>query len=139
MNEGLIRGGESIESTDDQPENTEPTENLADEPVAEEEPNDTAEDGATEDEPDAEESESEEQPEAEDQPEEVPLDGENAWIDSEFRMIYQKVQEHVAERDSSRKTELDEQILQLEEKMASDAGAAERSSRAWPPESQPGD
>ena len=40
--------------------------------------------------------------------------GENAWIDSEFRMVYQKVQEHVAERDSSRKAELDEQILQLE-------------------------
>lgn len=40
--------------------------------------------------------------------------GENAWIDSEFRMVYQKVQEHVAERDSSRKTELDEQILQLD-------------------------
>ena len=53
LNEGLIRGGESIESTDDQPENTEPTENLAEEPVAEEEPDDTAEDGATEDEPDA--------------------------------------------------------------------------------------
>ena len=29
-------------------------------------------------------------------------------------MVYQKVQEHVAERDSSRKTELDEQILQLD-------------------------
>ena len=25
--------------------------------------------------------------------------GENAWLDSEFRMIYQKVQEHVAERE----------------------------------------
>ena len=67
LNEGLIRGCESIESTDDQPENTEPTENLAEEPVAEAEPDDTEED-----EPDAEESESEEQPEAEDQPEEVP-------------------------------------------------------------------
>ncbi len=42
--------------------------------------------------------------------------GENAWIDSEFRTVYQKVQEHVAERDSSRKAELDEQILQLEKK-----------------------
>ena len=63
LNEGLIRGGESIESTGDQPENTEPTENLAEEPVAEAEPDDTAED-----EPDAEESESE------DQPDEVPLD-----------------------------------------------------------------
>ena len=44
LNEGLIRGGESIESTGDQPENTEPTENLAEEPVAEAEPDDTAED-----------------------------------------------------------------------------------------------
>ena len=43
LNEGLIRGGESIESTDDQPENTEPTENLTAEPVTEEEPDDTAE------------------------------------------------------------------------------------------------
>ena len=68
LNEGLIRGGESIESTGDQPENTEPTENLAEEPVAEVEPDDTAED-----EPDAEESESE------DQPEEVPLDLELAF------------------------------------------------------------
>lgn len=50
LNEGLIRGCESIESTDDQPENTEPTENLAEEPVAEAEPDDTEED-----EPDAEE------------------------------------------------------------------------------------
>lgn len=87
LNEGLIRGGESIESTDDQPENTEPTENLADEPVAEEEPDDTAEDGATEDEPDAEESESEEQPEAEDQPEEVPLDLELAFPTSQHNGV----------------------------------------------------
>ena len=33
LNEGLIRGGESVESTEDQPENAEPTENLAEEPV----------------------------------------------------------------------------------------------------------
>ena len=76
LNEGLIRGGESIESTDDQPENTEPTENLADEPVAEEEPDDTAED-----EPDAEESESEEQPE------EVPLDLELAFPTSQHNGV----------------------------------------------------
>lgn len=76
LNEGLIRGGESIESTDDQPENTEPTENLADEPVAEAEP-----DGATEDEPDAEESESE------DQPEEVPLDLELAFPTSQHNGV----------------------------------------------------
>ena len=64
--------------------------------------------------------------------------GENAWIDSEFRMIYQKVQEHVAERDSSRKTELDEQILQLEEKMAQMQGrlkeAVERGRQKASPE-----
>lgn len=76
LNEGLIRGGESIESTGDQPENTEPTENLAEEPVAEAEPDDTAED-----EPDAEESESE------DQPEEVPLDLELAFPTSQHNGV----------------------------------------------------
>ena len=76
LNEGLICGGESIESTDDQPENTEPTENLADEPVAEAEPDDTAED-----ESDAEESESEEQPE------EVPLDLELAFSTSQHNGV----------------------------------------------------
>lgn len=81
LNEGLIRGGESIESTDDQPENTESTENLTAEPVTEEEPDDTAEDGATEDEPDAEESESEEQPE------EVPLDLELAFPTSQHNGV----------------------------------------------------
>ena len=81
LNEGLIRGSESIESTDDQPENTEPTENLTAEPVTEEEPDDTAEDGATEDEPDAEESESEEQPE------EVPLDLELAFPTSQHNGV----------------------------------------------------
>lgn len=53
-------------------------------------------------------------------------------------MIYQKVQEHVAERDSSRKTELDEQILQLEEKMAQMQGrlkeAVERGHQKASPE-----
>lgn len=76
LNEGVIRGGESVESTDDQPENTEPTENLAEEPVAEAEPDDTAED-----EPDAEESESE------DQPEEVPLDLELAFPTSQHNGV----------------------------------------------------
>lgn len=76
LNEGLIRGGESIESTGDQPENTEPTENLAEESVAEAEPDDTAED-----EPDAEESESE------DQPEEVPLDLELAFPTSQHNGV----------------------------------------------------
>lgn len=74
LNEGLIRGGESIESTGDQPENTEPTENLAEEPVAEEEL-------------DAEESEIEEQPEAEDQLEEVPLDLELAFPTSQHNGV----------------------------------------------------
>ena len=36
LNEGLIRGGESIESEEEQPENTEPTEDSAEEPVTEE-------------------------------------------------------------------------------------------------------
>ena len=35
LNEGLIRGGESIESTDDQMENTEPIDHLEEEPVTE--------------------------------------------------------------------------------------------------------
>ena len=76
LNGGLIRGGESIESTGDQPENTEPTENLAEEPVAEAEPDDTAED-----EPDAEELESE------DQLEEVPLDLELAFPTSQHNGV----------------------------------------------------
>ena len=107
LNEGLIRGGESIESTDDQMENTEPTDHLEEYPVTEDteaetevldeqesedesttEGNEPAEaeseeasepDNAAEDEPDAEEPESEEQSEAEDQPEEVPLDLELAF------------------------------------------------------------
>lgn len=87
LNEGLIRGGESVESTEDQPENAEPTENLAEVPVTEEEPDDTAENSATEDEPDAEGSESEEQPEAEDQPEEVPLDLELAFPTSQHNGV----------------------------------------------------
>ena len=107
LNEGLICGGESIESTDDQMENTEPTDHLEEDPVTEDteaetevldeqesedesttEGNEPAEaeseeasepDNAAEDEPDAEEPESEEQSEAEDQPEEVPLDLELAF------------------------------------------------------------
>lgn len=106
LNEGLIRGGESIESTDDQPEDTELTANMDEEPVteaeteqmpeaelevldeqesedastAEAESEDALEpDNAAEDEPDAEGPESEEQSEAEDQPEEVPLDLELAF------------------------------------------------------------
>lgn len=35
LNEGLIRGGESIESTDDQMENTEPSDHLEEDPVTE--------------------------------------------------------------------------------------------------------
>lgn len=71
LNEGLIRGGESIESTDDQPENTEPTENLAEEAVAEAEPDDTAEDES----------------DAEDQPDEVPLDLELAFPTSQHNGV----------------------------------------------------
>lgn len=107
LNEGLIRGGESIESTDDQMENTEPTDHLEEDSVIEDteaetevldeqepEDADTAEekepaedeseeaaelDNTAEDEPGAEEPESEEQSEAEDQPGEVPLDLELAF------------------------------------------------------------
>ena len=100
LNEGLIRGGESIESTDDQPEDTELTADMDEEPVtaaeteqmpeaelevldeqesedastAEAESEDALEpDNAAEDEPDAESQETE------DQPEEVPLDLELAF------------------------------------------------------------
>ncbi len=101
LNEGLICGGESIESEDTQPENTEPTDHLEEEPVTEDteaetevldeqesedesttEGNEPAEaeseeasepDNAAEDEPDA------ELQETEDQPEEVPLDLELAF------------------------------------------------------------
>lgn len=107
LNEGLIRGGESIESMDDQPEDTELTADMDEEPVTEDteaetevldeqepEDADTAEekepaedeseeaaelDNTAEDEPGAEEPESEEQSEAEDQPGEVPLDLELAF------------------------------------------------------------
>lgn len=70
LNEGLIRGGESIESEDTQPENTESTEDLAEEPVTEEAESEEApeSDDTAEDELNAEE------PESEDQPDEVPLD-----------------------------------------------------------------
>ena len=93
LNEGLIRGGESIESTDDQPEDTELTADMDEEPVTEAETEQMpeaelevldeqeSEDADTaEDEPaDAGGPESEEQSEAEDQPEEVPLDLELAF------------------------------------------------------------
>ena len=105
LNEGLICGGESIESEDTQPENTEPTDHLEEEPVTEDteaetevldeqepEDADTAEDepaeaGAEEaSEPDntAEDDTIEDEPDAElqeteDQPEEVPLDLELAF------------------------------------------------------------
>ena len=107
LNEGLIRGGESIESMDDQPEDTELTADMDEKPVTEDteaetevldeqepEDADTAEekepaedeseeaaelDNTAEDEPGAEEPESEEQSEAEDQPGEVPLDLELAF------------------------------------------------------------
>ena len=105
LNEGLIRGGESIESTDDQMENTEPTDHLEEDPVTEDteaepevmdeqelEDADTAEDEPAEaeaeeaSEPDntAEDDATEDEPDAEsqeteDQPEEVPLDLELAF------------------------------------------------------------
>ena len=105
LNEGLIRGGESIESTDDQMENTEPTDHLEEDSVTEDteaepevmdeqepEDADTAEDEPAEaeaeeaSEPDntAEDDATEDEPDAEsqeteDQPEEVPLDLELAF------------------------------------------------------------
>ena len=105
LNEGLIRGGESIESMDDQMENTEPTDHLEEEPVTEDteaepevmdeqelEDADTAEDEPAEaeaeeaSEPDntAEDDATEDEPDAEsqeteEQPEEVPLDLELAF------------------------------------------------------------
>lgn len=105
LNEGLIRGGESIESMDDQPEDTEPTADTDEEPVTEDteaepevmdeqelEDADTAEDEPAEaeaeeaSEPDntAEDDATEDEPDAEsqeteDQPEEVPLDLELAF------------------------------------------------------------
>ena len=105
LNEGLIRDGESIESTDDQMEDTEPTDHLEEDPVTEDteaepevmdeqelEDADTAEDEPAEaeaeeaSEPDntAEDDATEDEPDAEsqeteDQPEEVPLDLELAF------------------------------------------------------------
>lgn len=106
LNEGLIRGGESIESTDDQMENTEPTDHMEEEPVtedteaetevldeqeledadaAEDEPADapeldnTAGEDTAEEDPETEVQEGEEPQETEDQPEEVPLDLELAF------------------------------------------------------------
>lgn len=105
LNEGLIRGGESIESMDDQMENTEPTDHLEEEPVTEdteaepEAPDEReSEDADTAEENELAEDESEEaseldntaeddtteEPDAEpqeteDQPGEVPLDLELAF------------------------------------------------------------
>ena len=72
LNEGLIRGGESIESMDDQPEDTEPTADTDEEPVTE----DTEAEPEVMDEQELEDAESQE---TEDQPEEVPLDLELAF------------------------------------------------------------
>ena len=98
LNEGLIRDVENIESTDDQPENAEPTVNLEEEPVTEDaeseeeqltdaEPESENADTAEEDEPDTDEQESEEQQEAEDQPNEVPLDLELAFPTSQHNGV----------------------------------------------------
>ena len=104
LNEGLIRGGENIENTDDQPENMESMMNLVEEPVTEdaeseeEQPTDAETevldnqeseeaDIAEEDEPDADEQEGEEQQEAEDQLDEVPLDLELAFPTSQHNGV----------------------------------------------------
>lgn len=97
LNEGLIRGRENIENTDAQPENTESTANLAEEPVAEENTEDAEsedvdaaeEDESLEDESDevtepvTDEQEREEQQESEELPEDVPLDLELAFPTSQ--------------------------------------------------------
>ena len=104
LNEELIRGGENVESTDDQPENTEPMVNLEEEPVTEdaepeeEQPTNAepevldeleSEDADTAEEEglDTDEQESEEQQEAEDQPDEVPLDLELAFPTSQHNGV----------------------------------------------------
>ena len=103
LNEGLIRGGENIETADVQTENTESTADLAEENTedaeSEEEQSTDAEtevldnqeseeaDIVEEDEPDADEQESEEQQEAEDQPDEVPLDLELAFPTSQHNGV----------------------------------------------------
>lgn len=105
LNEGLIRGGESIESTDDQPEDIELTADTDEEPVTEaeteemeteeteqmteaepeapdeQEPEDadTAGEDTAEENSEIEVQEGEESQETEDQPEEVPLDLELAF------------------------------------------------------------
>lgn len=105
LNEGLIRGGESIESTDDQMENTEPTDHLEEDSViedteaetevldeqepedadtAEDEPAEAGAEEASELDNTAEDDATEDEPDAEsqkteDQPEEVPLDLELAF------------------------------------------------------------
>lgn len=105
LNEGLIRGGESIESTDDQPEDIELTADTDEEPVTEaeteemeteeteqmteaepeapdeQEPEDadTAGEDTAEENSETEVQEGEEWQETEDQPEEVPLDLELAF------------------------------------------------------------
>lgn len=102
LNEGLICGGENIESTDDQPENTELSADSDDELVTEDaeeeqptgveseildEQESEDEDTAEEDELDTGEQESEEQQEAEDQPDEVPLDLELAFPTSQHNGV----------------------------------------------------
>lgn len=103
LNEGLIRGGENIETADAQPENTESAADLAEENTedaeSEEEQATNAEtevldnqeseeaDIAEEDEPDADEQEGEEQQEAEDQLDEVPLDLELAFPTSQHNGV----------------------------------------------------
>lgn len=44
--------------------------------------------------------------------------GDDSWIASEFRMVYQKVKQHVDSKDAVQREELDTQIQQLEEKLA---------------------
>lgn len=44
--------------------------------------------------------------------------GDDSWIASEFQTVYKKVKEHVDAKDVAQRAELDEEIRQLEEKLA---------------------
>ena len=83
LNEGLIRGGENIDGTDAQPENTEPAPDADEELVTEE----NTEESESEEEQSTDEQESEEQQETEDQSDEVPLDLELAFPTSQHNGV----------------------------------------------------
>lgn len=83
LNEELIRGGESIEDTDAQPENAEYAPDADEEVVTEE----NTEEAESEEDQSTDEQESEEQQETEDQSDEVPLDLELAFPTSQHNGV----------------------------------------------------